>query len=865
MARTVTLLQLRTDISAQCDFSTSVTGRYTPTLLNRIINQSIQRFRERISNEGMTHFLVSASGTLSQGTTDPYAFQTLDLSSLNPSLVRTYGVDITIAGVVKSLAHRPFTERNDFSAGLGAQMVGTPIAWAHFQTRSIAIMPGPDGDFPYTVWYLPVLPDLVSDGDTFDGVAGWEVWVLWDCVCQLIARDQYAAAYAQAIAERDLAWQDIVRSATKVSAAGGAVVGRDSFGQAGLWGAGKSRIVQATAGGNNLPSQSSITNAMLVNRNGPIVLGRLPATTGQVEDVPVASLTSHLSVFAGGKPGLVPSGPGDPAQMLRGDGSFAAPTGLGPSSFGLAAGPVVIGRTSVATGAVAHVPVPSLTPHLQAFSGAHPGTVPTGTSNALDVLHGDATWRPPLQYDVRYYGAVGDGISDDTAAINAAIAAAIASGGGTVYFGRVHKITSALNTITGCNNVYLVGRGGNNQGTRLVLSGSDNINWINFLSVQSCGISGVYIQRAQIASATPAGYAVTFNNCFGCRARDIWFSQTENGIKIFTCTDTVVDDCKVRDMFGSRGVFVGGSGAYGNQTLVRELRTDMGYPAGYPAAFGSGMAMAWIANEAVPSGAIRIVSSVLNWQCTSGGNAGATNATLTSLPSTDPTLARSTAVANGTAQFKYVGRADSAWLNLDSFGGDLEVVNSALLNGGMGLYMSDNGVPGFQSSIVRVTDLAVDHPLDDCVLLEKGADVMIQGWFSSSLRGRGVNVAGNFGQDWSIHDSRVFGCAKDGVLINNGGNGALTGNRIGYNSQSVSGTYHGVAIAVNAGRFRVNDNHIGETNGAASGTMPQGYGIVALGSNAHYSIVGNFVLGNQLGQIAHPSGVGAQVSANVVT
>ena len=88
MARNVTLLQLRTDVAAQCDFSTSASGRYTTTLLNRIINQSIQRFRERISNEGMTHFLVSYSGSLTQGTTSTYAFQTLDLSALSPSVVQ---------------------------------------------------------------------------------------------------------------------------------------------------------------------------------------------------------------------------------------------------------------------------------------------------------------------------------------------------------------------------------------------------------------------------------------------------------------------------------------------------------------------------------------------------------------------------------------------------------------------------------------------------------------------------------------------------------------------------------------------------------------------------------------------------------
>lgn len=400
MARNVTLSQLRTDVAAQCDFSTSASGRYTPTLLNRIINQSIQRFRERISNEGMTHFLVSYSGNLTQGTTSTYAFQTLDLSALSPSLVRTYGVDITIAGVVKSLAHRPFTERNDFSAGLGSSMTGTPIAWAHFQTRSIAIMPGPDGDYPYTVWYLPVLADLSADGDTFDGVAGWEVWVLWDCVCQLIARDQYQAAYTQAIAERDLAWADIIRSSTKVSAAGGAVVGRDSFGQAGLWGGLKSRIVSAPAGGNTggTPPLNSVTNAMLVNRVGPIVLGRFETTLGTVNDLAIPSLMPYMGVFAGAEPGLVPTGTGNASDSLRGDGSWvntiSSFSGISVSQVAPIQSPRVLGRITPGSGVVEELLGVSVGTMIGRYAGSGMRLVPHPTGGVQGkFLRDDGQWH----------------------------------------------------------------------------------------------------------------------------------------------------------------------------------------------------------------------------------------------------------------------------------------------------------------------------------------------------------------------------------------------------------------------------------------------------------------------------------------
>lgn len=55
-------------------------------------------------------------------------------------------------------------------------------------------------------------------------------------------------------------------------------------------------------------------------------------------------------------------------------------------------------------------------------------------------------------YDVRRYSAVGDGATDDTSAVNAAIAAINAAGGGVLYFPPgTYKVTSALTTLTaGC-------------------------------------------------------------------------------------------------------------------------------------------------------------------------------------------------------------------------------------------------------------------------------------------------------------------------------------------------------------------------------------------------------------------------------
>lgn len=239
MSRNATLAQLKADIQVAADIQGSAT-RHSPTLLTRLINQSIQRFRERLSVEGATHFLTSLSGTMTAGATSPYPFYALDLSSANPSVVRTYAIDITVNGETKTLIHVPFQERDKWG---GPNLTSEPVAWAHYQTRKVAIMPAPNAAYSYVAWYLPVLPDLSSDSDTFDGVAGWEDFVTWDVVCRLVVRDKDSAQYQLAENSKQEIWQDILRAATKVSHAGGAVIGRDSMGERGPWFPGRRRLL----------------------------------------------------------------------------------------------------------------------------------------------------------------------------------------------------------------------------------------------------------------------------------------------------------------------------------------------------------------------------------------------------------------------------------------------------------------------------------------------------------------------------------------------------------------------------------------------------------------------------------------------
>lgn len=102
--------------------------------------------------------------------------------------------------------------------------------------------------------------------------------------------------------------------------------------------------------------------------------------------------------------------------------------------------------------------------NLQAFSGgplnmAFAGSVPTaGVTSAYG-------W-----YNVKFYGAVGNGVTDDLAAINAAISAASANGGGTVYFPAGTYIISNTINLVSAVSLHGDGSGRRNPGSPDVLN-----------------------------------------------------------------------------------------------------------------------------------------------------------------------------------------------------------------------------------------------------------------------------------------------------------------------------------------------------------------------------------------------------------
>lgn len=121
-------------------------------------------------------------------------------------------------------------------------------------------------------------------------------------------------------------------------------------------------------------------------------------------------------------------------------------------------------------------------------------------------------------YDVKAYGAIGDGITDDTAAIQAAINAAVT--GGIIYFPLGNYAIKTAGGITvSTNGVRLIGASGQN-GLQLSTAGVDTkLLTINAdgVSVENMNFSGAGINCSATSSCiviTPAGQRSLMYHCY---------------------------------------------------------------------------------------------------------------------------------------------------------------------------------------------------------------------------------------------------------------------------------------------------------------------------------------------------------------
>jgi hypothetical protein len=203
VARTRRLDALRSDVREQADLG-GLTGRHPDANLTRHINQAIAAFRLLLSREGHPFYLKEAPDSTEAGIAE---------YSLPDDFIYLYGVDLEESGKKRSLEPFELIERNDYESSSGSD--GVPVGYRLHSEGKIRFLPTPVDAYSYTLLYLPTQTDLSSDSDTFDGIAGWEDWIVLDAGMRCLAKDEEGEQFAILQRMRDEKTAEILSTAKR--------------------------------------------------------------------------------------------------------------------------------------------------------------------------------------------------------------------------------------------------------------------------------------------------------------------------------------------------------------------------------------------------------------------------------------------------------------------------------------------------------------------------------------------------------------------------------------------------------------------------------------------------------------------------
>lgn len=474
-------------------------------------------------------------------------------------------------------------------------------------------------------------------------------------------------------------------------------------------------------------------------------------------------------------------------------------------------------------------------------------------AKAVQQLQERSRSEYPGIFNIKDYGAKLNGITDDLAAYQAAIDAAEAAGGGTVWHPPGTALTSS-GLVNDSGRVVINGAGGLFDGSRILYTGTTG-DVITFTGVQHSGIKDIYIRYA---SKPTAGNGIVFDSsCFRCFADHNMIERGYNGIKVDGCTETRVTKTILRSLYGTSGILYTGSLANKSfRAIIDDITADNPYPGASPTAAS---VKTWAISTAFSLNDITHVNSAI-YQClvagTSAGSGGG--------PSGGDF---DTNIVDGTVEWRFVCSNSLNWIVQDNYAYSLVIDKAACLNGARGFQMKDTAATGTSYPIwAFVSDLECDHNFFDAVLLERGEGFYAGlSWWGSSLSANGLDILNPFRGEVRIDPTnRIVGNAQAGVIWVAGPvDIGLYGCIIGDNSAVGSGMHPGISVGAGAKGWKVRGVKSGDTV-SVTGNF-QSWGLInGVGAGDDYEITGNDFRGNVVGGLFDGgTGTNIQVYGNL--
>jgi hypothetical protein len=195
--------------------------------------------------------------------------------------------------------------------------------------------------------------------------------------------------------------------------------------------------------------------------------------------------------------------------------------------------------------------------------GGDAGTWGDELNEFLEVAHESDGRLKSVPYNVKDYGAGGDGVTDDTAACQAAIDAAEAAGGGVVYFPDGTYLVSGLE-VRDSAGVTLRGAG---RAATMIHGDGDADVIVNVISAGgSGGVSNVVVENMRVSYtvASPSGtVALQLWNCLHANVRNILLYGGTSGValNVHGSGNLVFDNVQAYGGPSGRGVVFGNGSA----------------------------------------------------------------------------------------------------------------------------------------------------------------------------------------------------------------------------------------------------------------------------------------------------------------
>lgn len=189
---TVTLLQVRNQCKQRADMVNSTF--VSDSEWNTYIAGSYKELYDILISAYGNDYQVATPVTFqTDGTNDKYSLPDGTLYSSAPAFYKLLGVDLQTSGsaqIWQTLKPFNFSERNRYSPyGVNSLSRNTAIRY-RLLGNQLWFTPLPQSGITIQLWYIPEPSTLSLDADTFDGISGWEEYVIVDAAIKALQKEE---------------------------------------------------------------------------------------------------------------------------------------------------------------------------------------------------------------------------------------------------------------------------------------------------------------------------------------------------------------------------------------------------------------------------------------------------------------------------------------------------------------------------------------------------------------------------------------------------------------------------------------------------------------------------------------------------